>query len=224
MVECAVEMPRKEHWEHTYAAKPPEGLGWYAPHLRTSLEWIGALSLDRDASIIDVGGGASTLVDDLLGRGFTHVTVLDLSERALTTAQTRLGQAAAGVTWIEGDVTSVALPSDDYDVWHDRAAFHFLTEPEDRQRYVQRLHDAVMRGGHVMMGTFGLEAPPRCSGLPVERYEPQTLHDTLGEMLALVRQKKEVHVTPGGVKQMYLYCLFRKVTDSEAPFRDVDTA
>ncbi|MDH3672637.1 MAG: class I SAM-dependent methyltransferase [Gammaproteobacteria bacterium] len=203
-------MDPKQHWERVYANKSTDRLGWYEPHLQTTLNWIRELGLGKDASIIDVGGGASTLVDDLLDGEFQHLTILDLSKHALATVKTRLGAAADKVTWREGDITSVQLPPAHYDLWHDRAVFHFLTNPEDRKKYAVTLDRALKSGGHVIIGTFAPEAPPRCSGLEVERYSPERLHQELGERLVLQTHRQELHVTPGGVKQMYLYCRFRK--------------
>ncbi len=203
-------MDQKGHWERVYSSNATERLGWYEPHLQTTLNWMRELGLDKDARIIDVGGGASTLVDDLLDKEFQHLTILDLSERALSTVRTRLGAAADKVTWLEGDITSVQLPPEHYDLWHDRAVFHFLTNPKDRKKYAGSLDRALKNGGHVIIGTFAPEAPPRCSGLEVERYSPERLHEELGERLVLQKHRQELHVTPGGVKQMYLYCRFRK--------------
>lgn len=203
-------MSQKEHWEQVYSTKPTEKLGWYEPHLRTSLSWIKELGLAAEAPIIDVGGGASTLVDDLLDAGCRAITVLDIAEKALASVKARLGAKAAQVTWLEGDITSVDLPAHYYEVWHDRAVFHFLTEPEQQQKYRETLLKALKPGGHLIIGTFAPEAPPKCSGLPVQRYSPGQLEKTLGREFALKRHHKELHVTPGGVEQMYLYCHFRR--------------
>jgi SAM-dependent methyltransferase len=202
-------MGRREHWEQVYSSKPSERLGWYKPRLQTSLEWISALGLDRGAPVIDVGGGASTLVDDLLDRGYTAITVLDLAEPALDLIKARLGDRRTAVTWLCGDITRFELPENAYALWHDRAVFHFLTEPHDRERYRENLCRALRPGGHVIIGTFAPEAPPRCSGLAVQRYDLERIQQTLGSDFELQRQKKEMHVTPGGVEQMYLYCEFR---------------
>lgn len=199
-----------EHWERVYASKPIEKLGWYEPHLRTSLTWIQHLGLAKDAPIIDVGGGASTFVDDLLSEGYNAVTVLDLSGSALASAKARLAEKADSVTWLEGDITTVELPVQQYQVWHDRAVFHFLTAPERQQRYRDQVLKALQPGGHLIIGTFTTEAPPKCSGLPVNRYSLEELGKTLGESFELRRHLKELHVTPGGVEQMYLYCHFQR--------------
>ena len=202
-------MGRREHWEQVYASKPSERLGWYKPHLQTSLEWISAMGLDRGAPVIDVGGGASTLVDDLLELGYTSITVLELAAPALELIKARLGRRSSSVTWICGDITESDLPDNAFELWHDRAVFHFLTEVEDRERYCENLRRALRPGGHVIIGTFAPEAPPKCSGLPVQRYDLDTLRETLGSDFELQQHSKELHVTPGGVAQMYLYCEFR---------------
>ncbi len=203
-------MDQKAHWEQVYASKPAEKLGWYEPHLRISLDWIDELHLPVDASILDVGGGASTLTEDLLDRGYRSITVIDLSARALSAAQERLAARAPLVTWLEADITAIELPNHCYDLWHDRAAFHFLTEPEQRQKYRANLLRALRPGGYLIVGAFALEAPPTCSGLPVQHYDSAKLQDFLGPTLELQRDIKESHLTPGGVQQMYLYCRFRR--------------
>ena len=203
-------MNQKDHWQQVYSTKLPEKLGWYKPHLQTSLSWIKELSLAAEAPIIDVGGGASTLVDDLLGAGCRSITVLDISETALCSVRERLGKKANMVTWLNGDITSVVLPSHHYELWHDRAVFHFLTELDQQRKYRENLLKALKPHGHLIIGTFALEAPPKCSGLPVQRYNLEQLKDTLGAEFELVCHRKEEHVTPGGVEQMYLYCHFLK--------------
>lgn len=204
-------MSQRAHWEKIYSTNQPDQVSWYKPHLETSVNWIGELSLGKDANIIDVGGGASTLVDDLVEIGYRSITVIDLSRTALALTKKRLGERAALVTWIEGDITSMDLPVHHYDLWHDRAVFHFLTSSEQQQRYVENLSKALRPGGHVIMATFSVEAPPKCSGLPVQRYSPEELERILGSAFVLKKKSKELHVTPGGVEQMYLYCLFKKV-------------
>jgi SAM-dependent methyltransferase len=202
-------MSRKEHWEQVYSSKPADRLGWYKPRLQTSLDWISALGLEPDTPVIDIGGGASTLIDDLLGQGFSAITVLDIAEPALALLRTRLGDKAAVVNWLCGDITSMELPEDAFGLWHDRAVFHFLTEASDRERYKVNLTRSLRSGGHLIIGTFAPEAPPKCSGLPVQRYDLELLCDTLGDEFELQRHRKEMHITPGGVEQMYLYCEFR---------------
>jgi SAM-dependent methyltransferase len=203
-------MNQRDHWERAYATKPIDRLGWFEPHLRTSLSWIKQLGLAADASVIDVGGGASTLVEDLLQGGFRSITVLDLSAQALSQAKARLGDNAERVTWVEGDITSVDLPARYFALWHDRAVFHFLTAPEQQRKYRDNLLKALKPGGHLIIATFALEAPPTCSELPVQRYSVEQLENTLGTEFSLMRHQKELHVTPGGVEQMYLYCHFHR--------------
>jgi ubiquinone/menaquinone biosynthesis C-methylase UbiE len=203
-------MNQRDHWQHVYATKLTERLGWYKPHLATSLNWIKELRLAPDAPIIDVGGGASTLIDDLLDAGYRSITVVDISENALQSVKERLGPKAEMVTWLNGDITSVVLPDHQYELWHDRAAFHFLVEPEQQQKYRDNLLRALKQNGHLIIGTFAPEAPAKCSGLPVHRYEPEQLADTLGKEFELVRHHNEMHITPGGVEQLYLYCCFRR--------------
>lgn len=205
-------MNHNKHWEQTYSSNQTEALGWYTPHLQTSLSWIQELGLDANAPIIDVGGGASTLVDDLLEAGQRSITVLDISDKALSLARARLGEKAKLVKWLEGNITSLDLPTQYYELWHDRAVFHFLTEAGQQRKYRDRLLSALKPRGHLIIGTFTTEAPPKCSGLPVQRYNQKQLENTLGGEFELMRHNKELHITPGGVEQMYLYCHFRKIT------------
>lgn len=201
-------MEHKAHWEQVYTGRSTDSLGWYKPHLKTSFDWIRSLELSPNAPIIDVGGGASTLVDDLLVDGHSAITVLDISDAALALLRERLGDDASRINWVTGDITSTDLPTGNFDVWHDRAAFHFLTEPEQQQLYRQNLLKSLKSGGHLIIGTFAPEAPAKCSGLPVQRYDVELLAKTFGAEFELHRHHKEMHVTPGGVEQMYLYCQF----------------
>jgi len=204
-------MNQKDHWEQVYSTKLTQKLGWYAPHLQTSLSWIKGLKLAHDAPIIDVGGGASTLVDDLLEAEYRSVTVLDISEKVVSTVRARLGKRAELATWLEGDITSVDLPKHYFELWHDRAVFHFLTEQKQQRKYRENLLKALKPGGHLIVGTFTPEAPAKCSGLPVQRYSQEQLEYTLGGEFVLKRHHKELHITPGGVEQMYLYCQFDRI-------------
>ena len=197
------------HWEQIYNTIAPDGVSWYCRHLEKSLALIERAAGGSSTSIIDVGGGASTLVDDLLGHGFENVTVLDISQTALDLAKTRLGPAAQRVHWLLADVARVSLQSHAYDVWHDRAVFHFLTAQEDRAGYVQNVIHAVKRGGHVIVSTFGPEGPTKCSGLDVVRYDAESLHDQFGKHFRLVESAKEMHQTPFGKTQQFLYCYCR---------------
>ncbi len=197
------------HWEKIYNTKAPEAVSWYRPHLETSLGLIERAAGGLSASIIDVGGGPSTLVDDLLGYGYENITVLDISQTALDLAKQRLGPAADRIHWLLADVAHASLPAHAYDVWHDRAVFHFLTAPEDRVGYVQNVMHAVKRGGHVIVSTFGPEGPSKCSGLDVVRYDAQSLHDQFGKRFRLMESAKEMHQTPFGTAQQFLYCYCR---------------
>jgi len=202
-------MSRHEHWEKVYRARPPNELSWYSPHLADSTRLIRDAA-SSEASIIDVGGGASTLVDDLLRGGFSRLTVLDISESAISHTRTRLADDARRVTWIQADITSADLPPDAFDVWHDRAVFHFLTAEPDRRAYVQALRRSLRSGGHVVISTFSLSGPEKCSGLDVVRYDVPALERELGSDFALSVAEEPVHVTPGGKAQHFLLCRFAR--------------
>jgi 2-polyprenyl-3-methyl-5-hydroxy-6-metoxy-1,4-benzoquinol methylase len=199
-------MNTHEHWERIYATRGPEQVSWFRPHLETSLALIERVAPHRAAAIIDVGGGASTLVDDLIARGYGNLTVLDISQAAIEIAKTRLAEAADTVHWLCGDVTQAGLPARAYDVWHDRAVFHFLTNPDERAKYVRNVALAVKPGGHIIVSTFGPEGPTKCSGLEVVRYDAESLHEEFGRRFHLVESSKELHLTPFGTTQQFLYC------------------
>ena len=203
-------MTRKTHWENIYSTKSANTVSWYQAHAERSLEWIAHTGIALDAPIIDVGGGASTLVDDLLDAGYQNITVLDLSGAALRVAQQRLGGRADKVHWCEADVTSMILPAQKFAVWHDRAVFHFLTELADRKAYVEQLLHAVEPDGHIVISVFSLEGPTRCSGLPIVQYSAQTLQAELGPRLRLIEHVNERHTTPSGAIQNFIYCHFIK--------------
>jgi 2-polyprenyl-3-methyl-5-hydroxy-6-metoxy-1,4-benzoquinol methylase len=203
------EVDTKAHWEDVYRRNAPEAVSWYRTHLETSVELIERVAAGRSARIIDVGGGESTLVDDLVARGFERVTVLDISETAIETSKMRLGQNAGRVRWIAADVTEMQFERGAYDVWHDRAVFHFLTTPEKRAAYVRQVARAVKPGGHVLVSTFGPEGPTKCSGLDVVRYDAAALHGEFGAQFRAVESREEIHRTPSGAVQQYLYCLCR---------------
>jgi ubiquinone/menaquinone biosynthesis C-methylase UbiE len=187
-------------------------VSWFQPHAESSLGFIHATGVGKDAAIIDVGGGASTLVDDLVSEGYSDLTVLDLSAAALEAARKRLGERERGVRWIEADITEVNLPDNRYDVWHDRAVFHFLTAPEQREAYVRTVFRSVKPGGHVIVATFAEDGPDKCSGLPVMRYSPDGLHDEFGEAFTLLQHRKEAHHTPSGSVQQFVYCYCRRIS------------
>lgn len=203
-------MTTKNHWEQVYTGKPADAVSWFQPHACQSLRLIQGAGLPRTAAIIDVGGGASTLVDDLLADGCSQLSVLDLSAAALAAVQQRLGAAANRVRWIEGDITRVALPRHAYDLWHDRAVFHFLTTPAQRHAYVAAVLHAVKPGGHVIVATFAEDGPTECSGLPVMRYDADALHAEFGAPFTLLAHEREEHHTPSGSTQKFIYCYCRK--------------
>jgi len=202
-------MSAQAHWEHVYGTKAPDQVSWFRPHLETSLAFIERAEPNTDARIIDVGGGESTLVDDLVARGYRNVTVLDISQIAIGVTKDRLGKRASLVTWIVGDVTTADMPVNTYDVWHDRAVFHFLTNPADRVAYVEQVRKSVVPGGHVIIGTFGPEGPTKCSGLSVDRYDAESLHSEFGKKFRLLDTVKEMHETPFRTIQQFVYCFCR---------------
>lgn len=201
---------RRAHWENVYQTRGEREVSWYEESPSISLDYIRATGAKPGASIIDIGGGASRLVDTLLDEGFEAVTVLDLSEKALATSKARLGARGAKVQWVAADVTTWE-PSQTYDVWHDRAAFHFLTDPKDRAAYAARVLRAVRPGGHVIIGTFALDGPERCSGLPVVRYDAVSLSKILGPSFKLIESRNHAHQTPMGAIQRFQFSRFRRV-------------
>lgn len=203
-------MSEKSHWENIYQTKPASRVSWFQDHAERSLQFIHHTGVAKDGHIMDVGGGASTLVDDLLREGYCNLTVLDISAAALDVARLRLGEGASRVNWLEADITQYEFPEASVDVWHDRAVFHFLTAPRDRQRYVRAVLRAVRPGGHVIVATFAEDGPPHCSGLEVVRYRPDTLHDEFGAAFNLVGSEEETHHTPAGMDQKFIYCYCRR--------------
>jgi SAM-dependent methyltransferase len=202
-------MDTRRHWESVYESRPADGVSWFRPHLDRSLDLISSVNLPRDAPIVDVGGGASTLVDDLLDRGFSNVTVLDVSDAALRAARERLGDRRA--KWLRADVTNPAeLPSQAFRFWHDRALLHFLLEPESRARYVAAVRRSVSPGGYVLIAAFGPNGPETCSGLAVRRYDATALHAELGSEFTMIADSRELHTTPRGAPQEFVYGLFRR--------------
>jgi 2-polyprenyl-3-methyl-5-hydroxy-6-metoxy-1,4-benzoquinol methylase len=197
----------RAHWDKVYTTKPAHETSWYEPTSQNSIALIRNARISSHDPIIDVGGGASRLVDELLSAGYQDVTVLDVSGTVLNTVRERLGTRADAVRFLQTDITAFR-PTRQYALWHDRAVFHFLTAPEDRRRYVDALRASVRPGGHVIMATFGPQGPQRCSGLPVVRYEAATLGAELGSEFELVETSLSVHHTPGGAEQQFLYCRF----------------
>lgn len=201
--------PEQKHWEDVYARKAADHVSWYRPHLDESLRFLTTTGIGPSAPVIDVGGGASTFVDDLLDRGYFNVTVLDLSASALETAKRRLGDRASAVHWLCADVTRADLPEDAYDFWHDRAVFHFLVDPAARSRYVGMVRKSVKPGGHIVIATFGPHGPDECSGLEVLRFTPEALHAEFGDDFAKISDSTEIHKTPWGSEQEFVYCYCR---------------
>ena len=201
-------MDTKTHWDKVYGTKKPAETSWFRPHLETSVDWIDRVAPDRSASILDVGGGESTLVDDLIARHYRNLTVLDISRTAIDHAKQRLGPASDAITWLVDDIVQAQLPAAAYDVWHDRAVFHFLTQREQRTAYIQKAVSAIKPGGHCIVSTFGPEGPEKCSGLPVVRYDAQSLPAEFGPRFQLLESSYELHQTPFGTTQQFLFCSF----------------
>jgi SAM-dependent methyltransferase len=201
---------RRQHWETVYGNKAVDEVSWFQQHAASSLRLIEGCA-DKNAHIIDVGGGASVLVDGLLDAGYRNLTVLDLAEPALAASRARLGARAQSVQWIAADITRAELPAARYDVWHDRAVFHFLTDPADRARYVAQVLKSVKPGGHVIVAAFGPGGPLQCSGLDVMRYAPDALHAEFGTPFRLLGHQTEIHRTPTGQEQEFVYCYCRRI-------------
>ena len=201
---------KQQHWETVYRTKAPDAVSWYRPHLDTSLALIERAAPERNTAVLDVGGGASTLVDDLLARGYRDLSVLDISAKALHVARERLGEAANAVTWLAADLLDAPLPQARYDLWHDRAVFHFLTQAEQRAHYLRQLTCALKPGGHAVLATFGPQGPLKCSGLDTVRYDAGELARALGDGFTLVDSALEAHATPFGATQQFLYALFQR--------------
>lgn len=206
-------MNEKNHWENVYTTKKSDEVSWFQPHASMSAELIKKLEANTGAHIIDVGGGASMLVDDLLSLGYSNVTVLDISSTALEVAKRRLCEKAKAVDWVVGDITKLSVPRNSIDVWHDRAVFHFLNTQQQRDRYIRSLLNAVKPGGHVIVSTFSLDGPDECSGLTVNRYDAESLHRQFGLPFTLLGHEYENHKTPFGTNQNFVYCYF-SVTSS----------
>ena len=202
--------PRTEHWETVYRTKAADSVSWFQAEPRPSLAALAKVPVGRDRSLVDIGGGASSLVDQLVQRGWTDVTVLDISPAALDVARARLGAVAGGVSWIARDITRWT-PERSFDVWHDRAVFHFLTDAADRAAYRQALEAGLSRGGYLIMATFAPDGPERCSGLVIQKYDADSLAAELGEGFELIDQWREGHTTPGGGLQNFAWAIFRRL-------------
>ena len=200
---------RKDHWERIYQKHSPTEVGWYQSYPERSLKLIYNTGADTDSSIIDVGGGTSTLAKHLLDKGYEKLAVLDISGNSIERAKSQLDEKSREVNWIEADVTKYSF-TEQYDIWHDRAVFHFLTKAEDRKGYITSLNQALKLNGHLIIATFSLDAPPKCSGLSVVRYSSETLQSELGDNFILEEAVVEDHVTPSWVKQNFIFCRFIK--------------
>lgn len=202
-------MNRKAHWERIYKDKLPTEVSWYQTEPELSLALIGRTRVGPTAPVIDVGGGASVLVDRLLAAGFENLAVLDISGSAIAHARARLGQLADRVEWYETDVTAFAPPHP-FQLWHDRAVFHFLTDKEDRKRYVGTLKEALVPDGHAIIAAFAIGGPRKCSGLEIVQYDAARLSEELGGEFELLETVDEMHITPGHAEQKFSFFRFRR--------------
>lgn len=201
---------RRSHWQGVYQSKGADSVSWYQPHLEVSLTLLTQAGMSADSRVIDVGGGASTLVDDMLDRGHRDVSVLDVSEEALAVSRRRLGDRAGLVKWYVGDVLEFPLPPGGFEFWHDRAVLHFLTDRTDAARYAQVAANALVAGGYALVCGFAPDGPERCSGLPVVRRSATEIAAVFAPTFALVRERAERHRTPTGSEQSFTYALLRR--------------
>ena len=201
---------KKKHWENIYDTKKLTEVSWYQPVPESSLNFINATEVAKDAQIIDIGGGDSFLVDNLISLGYTNLNVLDISLNAIARAKLRLADKADEVIWIESDITNFN-PSRTYDIWHDRAAFHFLTSPEDIQKYLDTMESAISPGGHLILGTFSEKGPTKCSGIEIKQYSIDELKAVVPDSFKLIEGKYIDHPTPSGSLQNFTFCRFQKI-------------
>jgi SAM-dependent methyltransferase len=202
-------MSKKAHWEQIYRDKSPLEVSWYQSEPRLSLELITNTELPTDAAIIDIGGGTSTLIDHLIQQGYRNLAVLDISNNALTHARSRLGKKADAIEWYESDITKFTPPHP-FDLWHDRAVFHFLTEATDRRNYIKSLNQSLKSGGHLIIATFAIGGPTKCSGLDIVQYDGDKLLNELGGGFELVEERTETHRTPTNVDQKFIFFRLHK--------------
>jgi len=200
---------RRTHWQGIYREKSPQDVSWYQQEPKVSLELIHRCGLHKDEAVIDVGGGASVLVDYLCEQGFTNITVLDISSTALESARSRMGQLAESIEWLESDITEF-LPPHRYSLWHDRAVFHFLTAEEDRRNYVDSLNQALKPGGYLIIAAFAIGGPDQCSKLDIVQYDAPKLMAALGNEFELLDTVEELHITPANKEQQFGYFLLQK--------------
>lgn len=202
-------MNRKSHWNGAYEGKAEGEVSWFQSKPERSLELIDRSGIPHSGTLIDVGGGASLLVDYLVRDGFKNITVLDISSVALRTAQTRLGEPVKSIDWVEADITQFQTTKH-FDLWHDRAVFHFLTQTSERKRYINLLHQTIKPGGHVIIAAFTMGGPKKCSGLDIVQYDAIKLSQELGEVFTLIEQEDELHITPSGNEQAFGYYHFKR--------------
>lgn len=203
-------MDYQKHWSEIYKTKAVNDVSWYQVRPERSLDYIQKTGIGLDEPIIDVGAGASTLVDYLIAAHYRDITLIDISAEALTVARDRLAESDAHLDWIVGDITTVDLPKNHFALWHDRAVFHFLTDPAHQQRYVEQVIHALKPNGHLIIATFALDGPQQCSGLNVAQYDAQSLHHAFGSRFRLIDSSQETHVTPWGSEQRFVYCHMQK--------------
>lgn len=201
-------MSSKNHWEQVYSTKSANAVSWYQEHSELSLKLINRTNLSKTAAIIDVGGGLSTLVNDLVDLGYSDISVLDISKTALNLAKSRL--SSRNINWIEGDITQINLPESRYDIWHDRAVFHFLVDAEDRRKYLELMKKTLRTKGHAIIATFSETGPEKCSGLKVKRYSADELQEELSQDFTLIEHLLETHKTPFNTEQNFIYCHFQR--------------
>jgi SAM-dependent methyltransferase len=206
------ESDKRQHWEAIYSGRSPLEVSWYQKEPALSLRLIDSCRLAKDAAIIDVGGGASILVDRLLDQGYTRLAVLDISATALTFARNRLGPKASSIEWFEADITAFQPPHP-FSLWHDRAVFHFLTDASERRRYTNVLQTSLMPGGHLILAAFAIGGPTTCSGLDIVQYNADKLLAELGDDFKLVDEDSETHATPTGAKQLFSYFHLQKIAN-----------
>ena len=203
-------MQNQQHWQKVYTEKKPNQVSWYQKHAQLSIRLIAQLTASKNAPIIDIGGGASNLVDDLLNKGYQNLSVLDVSQAAINHTQTRLGDQQYNVNWLVGDINEINLPQSSVELWHDRAVFHFLIDQPSRQNYLKLANQTIKSSGHLVIATFAEDGPDRCSGLAVKRHSKQQLADFFAPYFDLLGAEKETHLTPSGSSQNFIYCWFQK--------------
>lgn len=203
-------MDLHSHWQNVYQSKAVDDVSWYQAKPSLSLDLIDSTRLDHSATLIDVGAGASLLLDNLLERGYKNISLLDISEEALAVSRQRIGAQAENLTWLVGDITTIALPENAYSLWHDRAVFHFLGEESQRQAYLAQVKKSLKQGGFLLMATFAEDGPEQCSGLTVSRYTAESLQAFFGDDFQLMQTQHESHITPWQSEQRFVYCLFKR--------------